>query len=184
MFPSVITFIRGMLAVVLGLALVVDPIKVRPLLTNFIGIFWLASGALSLRWGAQGERIHGWAIFAGVVGVLAGLMLIARRLMPIWVPQAAYLSLIGVIALLTGLLHALGGFRTGATFHRKWSLTSFLLGVFEIVLGTLLITDPLGQSRFFYLLMTAWALVGGFLLIGDSLRLRLAAQSHRSGAKS
>ena len=45
------------------------------------------------------------------------------------------------------------------------------MGIFEIVLGVLLIVGPLGCSTIFYLAASIWALVGGFILIGDAIRL-------------
>ena len=44
-----ITLIRGMLAVTLGLVLFFKPDKTRLMLANFMGMFWLASGIISLR---------------------------------------------------------------------------------------------------------------------------------------
>jgi uncharacterized membrane protein HdeD (DUF308 family) len=52
----IITLIRGILAVSLGVMLVFQPEKTRPMLGNFMGMFWLVSGIFSLRWGASGER--------------------------------------------------------------------------------------------------------------------------------
>jgi len=46
-----ITFFRGIVAISLGLALIVNPNKTLPLLANFMGFFWLTSGALSIRLG-------------------------------------------------------------------------------------------------------------------------------------
>ena len=40
-----------MLATALGLALILQPDKARPMLINFMGVFWLAAGIVSLRWG-------------------------------------------------------------------------------------------------------------------------------------
>ena len=51
-----ITLVRGMLAITLGVALVFWPDKARPILVNFMGMFWLVSGIVSLRWGVHGER--------------------------------------------------------------------------------------------------------------------------------
>jgi len=172
-----ITLFRGMMATTLGLALLFLPDKTLPVLANFMGMFWLASGVISLRWGASGERAHGWALLAGVIGVLAGITMLSAPLLERWVAQDVMLSLLGVIILLTGILHAFGGFRIGEGEHRKWSTTSLALGVFEVILGLMLIVEPLGRSDFFYLVVSVWALVGGFILIGDALRLRRASAS-------
>jgi uncharacterized membrane protein HdeD (DUF308 family) len=172
-----ITLFRGLMAITLGLVLLFQPDKTRPMLGNFMGMFWLASGIISLRWGTSGERARGWALAAGVVGVLAGLAMLSRSLATAWIVQDVLLSLIGVVMVLTGILHAFGGFQTSEERHRKWSTTSTLLGAFEIILGVMLIVEPLGRSTFFYLAASIWALVGGFILISDALRLRRASAS-------
>jgi uncharacterized membrane protein HdeD (DUF308 family) len=84
----------------------------------------------------------------------------------------------GLIIFLTGLMHIFGGFRTGPmethlfSRTRKWSWTAFLLGLFEMVLGTMLVIEPLGRGPLVYFAATVWALVGGVILIGDAVRLR------------
>jgi uncharacterized membrane protein HdeD (DUF308 family) len=53
-------------------------------------------------------------------------------------------------------------------------LTSVLLGAFEIVLGIVLIVEPMGRSYIFYLTISIWALIGGFIMIAAAIRLRSA----------
>jgi len=169
-----ITLFRGFLAILLGLVLLFQPDKTRVMLGNFMGLFWLTSGIVSLRWGASGKRAHGWSLVAGVIGVLAGIGFLSRSFATEWIAEELLFSLVGGIVLLTGVFHIFGGFRVGENQQRKWSITSFLLGLFEAVLGIMLIIEPLGRSLFFYLAASIWALVGGFILIGDALRMRHA----------
>ena len=107
-----ITLIRGLLAISLGVALIFQPDKARPMLVNFMGMFWLVSGIVSLRWGARGERARGLSLLAGAVGVLAGISMLSRRFTTGMVGEDVLLSVIGLIILLTGLMHIFGGFRT------------------------------------------------------------------------
>ena len=172
-----ITFFRGLFATILGLVLLFQPEKTTPMLGNFMGMFWLASGVISLRWGASGERSRGWALLAGVIGVLTGLAMLSRSLLENYIARDVMLSLLGMVIILTGVLHTFGNFQVGDKQHRKLIITSVLLGVFEIVLGTMLIVEPLGRSTFFYLAATIWALIGGVILIGDAFRLHRAAQN-------
>lgn len=170
-----ITLVRGLLAITLGAVLLFQPEKTRPILANFMGMFWLASGIISLRWSATGERARRFGILAGVIGIIAGLAMLTRGLTNAWIRQDILFSLLGVVVLLTGILHAIGGFRVGEQSHRKWSWTSLILGAFEIVLGIMLIIEPMGRSTFFYLAASIWALVGGVILIMDAVRIRKAA---------
>ena len=171
-----ITLVRGLLAISLGAVLLFQPDKTRSMLGNFMGMFWLASGIISLRWSVSGERARRVALLTGVIGVLAGLAMLTRGLTNAWVRQDILFSLLGVVIVLTGTLHIFGGFRVGEHAHRKWSWTSFILGAFEIVLGLMLIFEPMGRSIFFYLAASIWALVGGVILILDAIRIRRAAE--------
>jgi len=51
-----------------------------------------------------------------------------------------------------------------------------LLGLFEMVLGIMLVIEPLDQGPVVYFAATVWALVGGVILIGDAVRLRRLRQ--------
>ncbi len=74
--PFWVTIVRGILATLLGLALLVQPDRARPLLVNFMGMFWLASGIMSVRWGASGQPTRQiWPILAGIAGIIAGIWL-------------------------------------------------------------------------------------------------------------
>jgi len=184
-----ITLIRGMLAVTLGVALFFWPDKARPILVNFMGMFWLMSGILSLRWGVHGERAKGLSLLAGAIGVLAGIGMLSRRFTQGIAGEDVLMSLIGLVILLTGLLHIFGGFRTGPeetqllsqsrsrVLPRAWSWTAFLLGLFEIVLGLLLIVEPLGRGPVVYFAASIWSLIGGVILLGDAVRLRRLRQA-------
>ena len=184
-----ITLVRGMLAITLGVALVFWPDKARPILVNFMGMFWLVSGIVSLRWGVHGERAKGLSLLAGAAGVLAGAGMLSRQFTQGMVGEDVLLSVIGLIIFLTGLMHIFGGFRTGPVeadllsenrsrvLPRTWSWTAFLLGLFEIVLGFLLVVEPMGRGQLVYFAASVWALIGGVILLGDAARLRRLRQA-------
>lgn len=167
-----ITLIRGILAISLGTALLIQPDKPLPMLGNFMGMYWLVAGLMSLRWGASGERARGFPVLAGVIGVLAGLGMLSRSLAPSYVAEEIFFSVLGVVILLTGVLHIFGGFKKGPNQVREWSWSSFLLGLFEVILGLMLVVGPLTRDIWVYLAAGIWALIGGAILIGDALRLR------------
>ena len=176
-----IILVRGILAITLGLTLLLQPDKVRPFLITSMGIFWLVSGAMSIRWGLSGRRARGMPLLAGVVGMLAGLAAISRRfeLLDAVFSDTVAITLLGIAILLTGLMHMLGGFRTGRDANRQLSRLSILLGLFEVVLGGALTLEPLDQGMIIYVGASIWAMVGGTILIGDALRLRSRARGRK-----
>ena len=169
--------IRGLLAVFLGLALVFQPDKARPILVNFMGMFWLASGIMSVRWGATGQTTRRpWSILAGIAGIIAGLLALTRRLTAGALSESLILNLLGAVMVLTGIIHITGGFRIGRQErHRTWA--SVLLGIFEIILGGIALTaQSLDFGPAFYWSLTIWAMAGGFLLFADALAMRRRAR--------
>jgi uncharacterized membrane protein HdeD (DUF308 family) len=82
------------------------------------------------------------------------------------------LTLFGIIALVTGLVHIIGGFRT-ETLSRVHTWGSVLLGILEVALGVLLLTAT-SLEPFTKIVAGCWAFVGGILLILQSFLIRRA----------
>jgi uncharacterized membrane protein HdeD (DUF308 family) len=167
---------RALLAAALGVALLVQPDKTRPMIANFMGMFWLTSGLMSLRWGVSGERPRRLSLAAGVIGVLVGIAVLSRNLMRRVMSEWLVISLLGGVMLLTGALHAVGGFRTGEGKARERSWPSLILGIFEGVLGGLLILSPTNLRPGVYWAAAIWAFLGAFMLLRDALRQRAQAR--------
>jgi uncharacterized membrane protein HdeD (DUF308 family) len=172
-----ITLARAILATVLGLALILLPDKTRPMLINFMGVFWLVAGLMSVRWGASGERARPASVVVGVVGIVVGALVLGRFLL-IEIPgQEAIVLLMGAIVVLMGLVHIFEGLRTGPEHERERSWTSALLGAFEIVLGITVLVWRDDFGPLFYAIVAAWAFISAIALLRDALRRRAAGAS-------
>jgi uncharacterized membrane protein HdeD (DUF308 family) len=93
-------------------------------------------------------------------------------------------TMFGAIAILTGLLHMLAGFRTSAAAGREWSWGSFLLGIIEMVMGLIVIASPGNPSKITFTVVSIWALIGGGGLIADSIQLRRRWRAMRKAAQA
>lgn len=176
------TLVRGSVALALGSAVIIDPEAARPFLANFIGVYWLVAGILSLRWGIVSEQGRWLPRLVGIVGIVAGLIVVLRLLFTGFFTHATALTLLGAVALVNGLVHATAGFRSGEQWKRKWSVESLLLGTVEITLGTLLILQPAEVLPVITYVVVAWAYAGGAILISDALRMRASSRSRGSEA--
>jgi uncharacterized membrane protein HdeD (DUF308 family) len=166
-----IALTRGLIIIFLGLSLLVIPDKTLKMLGNFMGIFWVMTGIVSIRQESRrdGNRL---SLAVGVIGVLAGLLVVTRTLAQRWLDGALIVSTLGVVIALTGIAHVVGGFRVGKrALHGRTSL-SIMLGIFEFVLGVLVLLSPTLEPQFMYWAAIAWAILGGILLLGDAYRQR------------
>lgn len=170
-----ITLARGVLAIALGAAILFWPDKARPLLANFIGGFWIAGSLISIRWGLANERSKLLTIVIGVVGVLAGLAVSGRTLIDRWVPGEGIDLLLGLVAVLTGLLHATGHLQVKKFTTIQRTRSGLILGIFEIILGLIVLFTPWEERGLINYVIIGWAILGGVIILGDALATRREA---------
>jgi uncharacterized membrane protein HdeD (DUF308 family) len=174
-----ITLGRSLFAIALGVAILFNPDKARPLLGNFIGGFWLAGSLISLRWGLAQDRSKLLTILVALVGALAGLAMVGRTMAERWVPTGSLTILLGIVALLTGVLHVTGNLQVKRFTDRSRTDSGTILGGFEIFLGAILLLTPYTPSEerpFLNLIAVGWALVGGIVIFFDALAMRREAK--------
>jgi uncharacterized membrane protein HdeD (DUF308 family) len=164
-----ITLVRGFLVLILGLSLLFTPEKTKAMLFNFMGFFWLMTGIVSIRQELhnKGNRL---VLAAGAIGVLAGCAVVTRDITRTYLAEFWVVTLLGVIILLSGILHILGGFQIGGRSMHDRTKLSILLGVFEVFLGGIFVIFHGGQSQIMYTIAIIWALLGGILLLSDAYR--------------
>jgi len=131
-------------------------------------------GAISLRWWLAYRRSV-VAGFDGGLGIVAGLVALARFVLARDVSVEAAGVALGICALLTGWTHVIGGFDTPGTANRIRLCDNVLLGSFELLFGVLLLqsptlieapTRPPGVSA----LLVGWGLVAGVSLLIQAWR--------------
>ncbi|MFN2125430.1 MAG: DUF308 domain-containing protein [Candidatus Promineifilaceae bacterium] len=173
-----ITLGRSFFAMALGIAILFYPDKARPLLGNFIGGFWIAGSLVSLRWGFSHDRSRLLTIFVALFGALAGLGVVGRGLINRWVPDDTLTILLAAVAIFTGLLHVSGYLQVNKFTRSPRTRSGIILGVFEIVLGIILLSSlsiKLEDRPLLSFITVAWALVGGIIIFLDALEMRRGA---------
>lgn len=163
-----VTLVRGVMAIVLGLALALHHDRGLSGLSNFMGVYWILSGVVTLHWGLVAERRRPLlALIAGSIGVVTGAVVLL-----VDAGTTFLLSILGVVIALTGIVHLLGGFELADMTRRRWR-PGVPLGILEIGLGaTLVLTSGQTGSGATWI-ASAWAFLGGAVLVSDALRIRL-----------
>jgi uncharacterized membrane protein HdeD (DUF308 family) len=170
--PFLIAIMRGIYAVALGIILLFNPNKSQAFLGNFMAGFWISVGLLLLRkdsdeaFEAVGKRS---SLIFGVIAIASGLLVITRRITRQWVDPALQVQILGLVILLTGVLHIVGVVRLRRVRKGGRTWAHIALGIFEIVLGSMLFISPLAYGPPVYWTAVIWALVGGGMIIGTAV---------------
>ena len=167
--------VRGVVAVLFGLILILWSGLSLDLLVLTFGIFALLQGILSVIPGLSklGGRIY-FLLIEGVIGILAGVLTflgpgIGRMLWP-EVATKTLLVFIILWAFLTGIAEVIGSFRLPGEIKEKWLIT--LSGLVCLLLGVVLLFRPglgaVGNAS----VIGPFAIVFGLLWLFVGLRAR------------
>jgi uncharacterized membrane protein HdeD (DUF308 family) len=178
-----LTALRGLVALALALAITVGG-RTTGRLVTFLALFWMTGGLITLRFALAirprpGFRLGLAAAIAAVVGAV--LVLLRDRLAGVVDPEV-FVRLLGISAVLTGLLRILGGFAAEERVGRRWTLGGIVLGTLELGLGALLLVTSEVDPDLLVPIGAAWGAVSGILLLAQGLGLRRVARSWRQAS--
>lgn len=165
------SLIRGIIAVIFGILVLLAPLTTLVVGVVWLGAFWIVDGILSVVDGVRrrGSAGAGWEIGFGAVGVLAGLFLVIQPL------QAAdtLLLIAGVWAILGGIVIGLGALKARGLPGWGWGVA---VAVITLLFGIGMLAWP-GLALATFVLLVGWyAIVLGVSLLVLALRMRAVAK--------
>jgi len=168
---------RGAIALLLACSMVFasgSPNRIA----NFLAIYWLSGGLLTLRfaWAIRPRKGFRLASVAGWVSVVASSFLLLREALSDVLEPATVADVLGYAAIVIGALRLVGAFALEQRIVRRWTLGGLVLGGLEIGLGILLVAADL-SSPAVAKTIAAWALASGTILMIEALRLRAAGRA-------
>lgn len=172
--------LRGIVAVLFGIVLLVWPGYSLGMLVIAFGIYAFADGIFAIAAGVRsGTHHHRWGllIFEGLVGMAAGVVTF------VW-PAITALALYSVIALwsvITGILEIVAAVRLRR--HVSGELWLALSGVSSILFGILLLALPRAGMLALAWIIGIYAIVFGAMLIALGERLRSLGTASRPAEK-
>jgi uncharacterized membrane protein HdeD (DUF308 family) len=93
-----------------------------------------------------------------------------------------FIGLLGIAAVLTGVLRILGGFAAEERLGHRWTLGGMVLGTLEVTLGALLLLTSGIDPDLLVRIAAAWGAVSGILLLTEGLRLRRLVRTWRQAS--
>ncbi len=164
--------IRGIVALMLGLALVLVQAQAKSALARYFGMYWLATGGTTIFWGLRGARATRLWLLAGSIGVIGGAILVFNEMISSATALDLSFDLFAAFAIITGLLHLAGGYRIRQRVGRGWAWGDTFLGLLQITMGIIFLSIGSTFSQIVIIVATLWAFLGGIGMILDALRLR------------
>lgn len=164
--------LRGVLAILFGVLAFVWPGITLLTLVFLYGAFAFVDGGLSLAAAVRGgtPTPRWWLALVGVFGIAVGVLTL------FW-PQITAIVLLLFIAawaIVTGVLEIVGAIKLRHEIEGEWWLIAS--GVLSVAFGVLLVLWPGAGALAMVLVIGAFAIMLGTLLIGFALRLRKHAQ--------
>ena len=154
--------LRGVVLLVLGLLMLVQPLWSVTALVWIFGIFALLDGIVTvIQWFAnRKEPGAGWFLLSGLIGIAFGVVVV------VWTPETAQI----LFYLIAGWVLVLGilGIIASVVLYRArdagwtWVLT---FGLVNFLFGLLLLTHPQESVTVVVVLLGLFAFVGGVVLV-------------------
>jgi uncharacterized membrane protein HdeD (DUF308 family) len=164
-FPWWIVLLEGIFAALFGLLLLTAPGATLLYLVQVFGFYLLIGGILRMVSIFVDTSSWGWKLFGGILGILAGIVVLNH---PLWSTIAipTYLVyLISVLAIAEGAVCLFMAF-TGD----GWGIG--ILGILSIIFGLVVILNPLIGVVALPFVLGGFMMVGGIAAVVASFRLR------------
>ena len=163
--PWWVVLLQGIVAIIVGVLLLAAPAATVSFLVLLLGFYWLISGIFSIVAIFVDSSQWGWKLFMGILGIIAGLIVIQH---PLWstilVPTLTVwiIGIFGVVMGVIGLIQAFSGAGWGAA----------VLGILSILFGILLMANPLIGAAALVLVLGIFGIIGGILAIIAAFQMR------------
>jgi uncharacterized membrane protein HdeD (DUF308 family) len=158
--------LQGIAGILLGVMLISAPAVTLVALITFLGFYWLITGVLSLVQVFVDRSVPWiWSLLSGVLGIAAGMLVLRHPLLAALTVPTLLVIILGVEALIMGGVNIIAGFQGGG-------IGAFILGVFNILIGILLLGSPIAAALAVPFVFGVILLVQGVALAIWAFRVR------------
>jgi uncharacterized membrane protein HdeD (DUF308 family) len=167
----------GVAAVVIGFWLVWRPGVTALVIVQVLAVYWLVGGifdsisAIILR-----DRDWGWRLASGVIGIVAGLVIIGHPILGTAISIAFLFWWLIFTAIITGVIDIVNGFRHKDEHGGRIAIGHILLGILKVLIGLILLERPLENSLLLVPVLGIMAIIAGVALVIMAFQVRDAVK--------
>jgi uncharacterized membrane protein HdeD (DUF308 family) len=168
-YPWWLILMGGILNVLVGILLLVSPLRTTIAFAWWLGLYWFVQGIFVLVGMFLDHSAWGWKLFMSVLSILAGIFVMRHPIASAVAVPAFLVLLLGIQGVITGGVSLVLAFRGGG-----WA--AGILGALSIVFGIILILNwaNLGTVLTFIWIVGILALAGGIVQTIQAFRMRPA----------
>jgi len=163
--PWWLVLLEGIFAVIIGLLLLSKPGMTTAVLVQVIGIYWFIAGILNIVSIFIDHTAWGWKLFIGILGIVAGLLIIQHPLWSTVLVPTTLIIVLGIEGLIIGAINIVRAFRGGG-------LGVGILGALSIIFGIILLMNPVIGAAALPWVLGIFAIVGGIVAVISAFRMR------------
>jgi uncharacterized membrane protein HdeD (DUF308 family) len=169
--PWWLLLMGGILAIMIGILLLVMPVRSAVTLAWALGLYWLMQGTFTLVLMFIDHSAWGWKLFIGILGIIAGLVVMSYPVLAAAELPMIFTMLLGLYGIFGGIMALFMAFKGGG-----WG--SAILGVISIIFGLILLANwsEIIAVVSFYWVVAIFAVIGGIVQIVHAFQQRSAAK--------
>jgi len=170
LFPWWLLLLWGILALLLGAALLFTPGITTILLITFLGAWWLVSGIFALASLVADKTNMGWKIFLALINIIAGILILIYPLYSTVFVLSIFVIFIAFWACFVGGAHLFQAFT-----KKDWG--NGVLGIISLIFGVILLVNPFIAAALLPFVAGGFAIVMGLCSIFVSFTAKKCAES-------
>jgi uncharacterized membrane protein HdeD (DUF308 family) len=163
--PWWLLLVEGIAAIVVGVLLLMNPSEMSVLLIRVLAIYWLIKGIVAIITIFIDSSAWGWKLFIGIVGIIAGYVLIQHPIGGTVTVAVSFTVVLGIQGIIIGIVEIVQAFQDGG-----WGIG--VLGGLSIIIGVWLLLNAWVDAAVIPWVLGILAIIGGIFAIVMAFKLK------------
>lgn len=163
--PWWLVLLEGIALIILGFLFLSSPGMTSLVAVQFLGIYWMVSGVFRIISMFIDSTAWGWKLFAGIFGILAGIIIIQSPLWSSLIVGATLIIILGVQGIVGGIFGLIAAFQGAG-----WG--AGIIGAIGILFGVLLLANVWIFTFSLPWVLGVFALASGIVSVVAAFKMR------------
>jgi uncharacterized membrane protein HdeD (DUF308 family) len=163
--PWWLVLIEGIALIIIGGFLLTNTGRATIFIIQVMGIYWIISGIFQLIGLFMDRTAWGWKLFAGIISIMAGMIIVGQPLMSTVVVLSVAIIILGIQGLVYGGIGVYQAFKGAG-----WG--AGILGAISILFGFILLGNTLIAAATLPWVLGIFGIVGGIFAIIAAFKMK------------